>query len=58
MRAAANVLIGEPLAAARLPIRMFGEIAVRSDAASTARTNAGGLVTAYRDSLSCVEVYP
>ncbi len=58
LRAAADVQApaGE-LDAAPLPVRTFGEVIVRSDAASTARTNAGGSVYAYRDSVGCVELY-
>jgi len=44
-------------AAPALPVRMFGEIVVRSDSVDRSRTNAGGVVYAYRDSTGCVSLY-
>lgn len=63
MRAAASVYAREGGAAPALPVRTFGDITVRSDVASAARTNAGGNGYAYRESPGCVRlsaagVYP
>jgi hypothetical protein len=56
IRGAADVsLRGTPDAA--LPVRMFGEVVVRSDSVDRSRTNAGGVVYAYRDSIGCVSIY-
>ena len=44
--------------AAAFPIRTFGEVTVRSDGVATARVNAGGQVSASRDSLGCVTLSP
>ncbi len=62
MRAAASVYARDGATPA-LPVRTFGEITVRSDVVSGARTNAGGAGYAYRESPGCVRlsaagVYP
>jgi hypothetical protein len=56
VRAAADVSVS-PLAESALPVRMFGDIVVRSDTVDQSRTNAGGSVFAVRDSTGCVEIY-
>jgi hypothetical protein len=56
IRASAAVYAAPRLEA--LPVRMFGEVTVRSDSASGARTNAAGNVYAWRDSLGCVRLVP
>lgn len=56
IRAAADVSVS-PLAETALPVRMFGDIVVRSDTVDRSRTNAGGSVFAVRDSVGCVEIY-
>ena len=58
IRAASEVSMRLEALASRLPVRTFGEIAVRSDTANATRANAGGLVFAYRDSTGCVEITP
>jgi hypothetical protein len=40
-----------------LPVRMFGEVLVRSDSVDRSRTNAGGVAYAYRDSTGCVSLF-
>lgn len=56
IRGAADVS-ATPNAPSALPVRTFGEIVVRSAAADTSRTNAGGNVYAVRDTAGCVEIY-
>ena len=60
MRAAATVFApyapgasGDPL-----PVRTFGQVMVRSDAALTPPLNVGGNVYIYRDSLACARAVP
>lgn len=57
IRGAADVSLRGTPAAAGLPVRMFGEVVVRSDSVDRSRTNAGGVVYAYRDSTGCVSIY-
>jgi hypothetical protein len=56
IRGAADVSL-RGTAVPALPVRMFGEIVVRSDSVDRSRTNAGGIVYAYRDSTGCVSLY-
>jgi hypothetical protein len=57
VRGATDVSAPGPVAESALPVRTFGEIVVRSDAADPSRVNAGGRVYAVRDSTGCVEIY-
>jgi hypothetical protein len=56
IRGAADVSLPSARDAA-LPVRMFGDVLVRSDSIDRSRTNAGGVVYAYRDSIGCVTIY-
>ena len=56
LRAAADVSL-PGVSDAALPVRTFGAITVRSDVVDRSRTDAGGVVYAYRDSTGCVEFY-
>jgi hypothetical protein len=56
IRGAADVSL-RGTATPALPVRMFGEVVVRSDSVDRSRTNAGGVVYAYRDSIGCVSIY-
>lgn len=57
IRGAADVSLRGTPGVAALPVRMFGEVVVRSDSVDRSRTNAGGVVYAYRDSTGCVSIY-
>jgi len=56
IRGAADASLRE-VSALALPVRLFGEVVVRSDSVDRSRTNAGGVVYAYRDSTGCVSIY-
>jgi hypothetical protein len=57
IRGAADVSLRGTPGVEALPVRMFGEVVVRSDSVDRSRTNAGGVVYAYRDSIGCVSIY-
>ena len=44
-------------APASIPVRTFGQIVVRSDSVDSSRTNAGGRVSASRDTAGCVRIF-
>lgn len=56
IRGATDVSVS-PSAPSALPVRTFGEIVVRVDSADTSRTNAGGRVSASRDTSGCVRIF-
>jgi len=56
VRGATNVSVS-PATPSALPVRTFGEIVVRTDSADSTRTNAGGQVSAARDSSGCVRIF-
>lgn len=60
MRAAATVYAQYAPGASgeALPVRTFGQVMVRSDAALTPPLNVGGNVYLYRDSLACARAVP
>jgi hypothetical protein len=56
LRAATDVAIAAT-GPSSIPVRTFGTIGVRSDSVDASRTNAGGRVSASRDSGGCVRIF-
>jgi len=56
IRAAANVSVAA--ATPGIPVRTFGNILVRPDTASSPHRNAGGSVSAWRDTADCLHLSP
>jgi hypothetical protein len=56
LRAATDVAI-PATGPSSIPVRTFGTIGVRSDSVDASRTNAGGRVSASRDSGGCVRIF-
>lgn len=56
IRGATDVSVS-PAGPSAVPVRTFGEIVVRADSTDTTRTNAGGHVSAARDSSGCVTIF-